>query len=152
MTRAESQQARQPIGGKGMAIRQPTVGERFLTMTRLSAVTLGFALMLWGLTPAMIFRATSGGPPTLEIIGQASIALLIGITFFGLALLIGQGRRWALWATFAAALALCTAGSGQWVLYGPSGGTAFLLILSGALLSCAWLSLKHQHPENAPST
>lgn len=140
------------MGDQGMAIRRPTLSERFLAMTRLSAVTLGFALMLWGLTPAMIFRATSGGPPTLEIIGQASIALLIGITFLGLALLLGQGRRWALWATFSAALALCTAGIGQWVLYGPSGGTAFLLILSGALLTCAWLSLKFQNPQQVPST
>jgi len=135
----------------GVAI-MPTIDDvrrrESLTQVQICCGSLGAALALWGIAPAVIHRFATGHPPSLEIILLGGLGMTMGVFCLWLTMLIGQNNRHALWGAFGVALFLVTGNVMTWMLVGSQAVSIFVGILAAGLALTSWYALNHyqEHP------
>ncbi|MBN2445632.1 MAG: hypothetical protein JXO22_02830 [Phycisphaerae bacterium] len=108
---------------------------------RFSCLMLGAALAVWGVAPALMHRLITGQTPTLGVLGFGSASLAIGAMYLGLYLLIRQGARYAVWLALILGALLLLADLGLWMTLGARYVSGFVLLLAGAVVATAVLTL-----------
>ncbi|TWT44140.1 hypothetical protein RAS1_05480 [Phycisphaerae bacterium RAS1] len=113
-----------------------------LPYAQVSCLTLGIAMLIWGLAPAIIERVVTQRAPSLEGLAMGSMTFLIGTTFLGMALLIGARMRWALLAANYLAVALVTITVIAAMITPPKIVALFVLVLACNTVIATWLALR----------
>ncbi len=109
---------------------------------RLACLTLGSALLVWGLALPVIERVVTGYVPGGTTFAAAGAAVLMGATYLGLHRLIRRRVRWALGAAFVLSLAIVTVAVGTVVCGEGRLLPSFLSVFGGFATFSTWLGLK----------
>jgi hypothetical protein len=120
--------------------RNDVAGHRAL-LAQACCLSLGIALLLWSLAPAVVERILSNAPPSPQTIVLGSVTFFVGAVFLALYAFIRRGLRWALWAAFLGGLSIATAGVAAAIASPTSMPALFSLVLAGATATTAWLAL-----------
>lgn len=87
-----------------------------------TCMLFGVALLVSGLTPAVVQRLVSGETPPATALASSSVTLLVGGLYLVLGTVIARGIAWALWSVLSLSLVLAA-------------GAAFMPLLTGDRLS-----------------
>ncbi len=115
-----------------------------LLFARVACLSLGVALVLWGVAPALIDRAVTGEPAGLRVLAIGGTSILLGAVCVMLFVLMRSGGCWPMRVAFGLSLSLVTIALGGWVLAGGHSVSLFLLVLAGSTTVATWLSLSYR--------
>lgn len=119
---------------------------------QVTCLFFGVALLVWGLTPAVIQRIISGQAPAPEVLASASLTLLLGGTYLALGTLIARGLGWALWTSLILSVVLMIATVAFAALVEGGRFSAFALLLPAAAGSTSFLALETRRQARARQT
>ncbi len=134
------------------AAKTDTKTSQTLLWAHVSCLTFGAAMILWGLAPPIIQRITSGSAPTLDMLAQAAVPLLLGLLLATLAVLIKRGVSWALWTSLGLSVSLLIAMLSISLCNGTGLQSIFSLLLASCTAGMSGLALTMRRPHNQDAT
>lgn len=112
-----------------------------LFLAESSSFCFGAALLVWGLTPAVVERLVTLQPPDTETLAVGSISLILGAAFLWLPFMARRGARWALWSLHISSVLFLIVAT----VYAISDGgraSAFPVILAACTMATTWLAIR----------
>jgi hypothetical protein len=110
-------------------------------LAHLACLCLGMSMLFWGVASVLIERMVGRGEQDASAFALHSSLFLVGVIYLGLHLLVRQGVRWALWATFVLSSVLFLTTVGFSFLLKTHTANTYLLVLSFACGLASWLAL-----------
>ncbi|GEM_PF-7060107 len=115
-----------------------------LALAQLSCLAFGLGLMAWAITPLLIQRLVGRQPPQARTLAMSAIALLLGLAYLGLGLLIRRKVRWAIQACVGVSLSLLVIIAAPFLLGKVRELPAFSTLLAASTMLTGWLALGTQ--------
>lgn len=119
-------------------IRQRTTASRVCAT---ACASFGSALLLWGISPAVVERVVTGGLPGWAVFAQGAGTALLGLAFCGLARLVLDRVRWALWAAHLLSVGIATLSIAMSMIGITRSLLIFPLVLAAWTTASTWIAL-----------
>ena len=108
---------------------------------QITSLVFGISLLVWGLAPAIVQRLVSGKTPTFGAYAMGACAIALGLCFMVLAICVGRGALWAIWATLCVSVLLLFAALATAFLSTTGPLSLYPVLLSACTAGTSWLAL-----------